>query len=189
MENYSTQPIFFIIITIISFIQFSLILRFLFELMRVNFYNPVCQIIVRITDYILFPIRIIPMYVGRVNLGIIIMATAVTALKIYFMYFNIGFDFSVNTLIVASFGKLLDEIFTILWWAIIIGAIGSWFMVYNSHPIFTLIDELCEPLYKPIRNVLPMSSGIDFSPIILLVIIRVLQMLIIPPIFHLANQL
>ena len=62
-------------------------------------------------------------------------------------------------------------------------------MAYNSHPIFSLIDEICEPLYRPIRNVIPATSGIDFSPIILLVAIKVLQMIIVPPIFHLANQL
>ena len=189
MTNYASQPLIFVLVTIVSFIQFSLILRFLFEIMRVNFYNPVCQIIIRLTDPILKPLRFIPSYIGRIDLIIIILATAVTALKIYLSYMPSGFEFSVNTLIVASFGKFLDEIFTIIWWCIIIGAIGSWFMAYNSHPIFTLIDEICEPLYRPIRNVIPATSGIDFSPIILLVVIKVLQMIIVPPIFHLANQL
>ena len=189
MTNYTSQPIIFILVTIVSFLQFALILRLLFEIMRVNFYNPVCQVIIKITDPILKPLRLIPSYLGRVDLIIIILATAITAFKIYLPYVTTGFEFSMNTLIVASFGKFLDEIFTIIWWCVIIGAIGSWFMAYNSHPIFTLIDEICEPLYRPIRNIIPATSGIDFSPIILLVAIKVLQMIIIPPIFHLANQL
>ena len=189
MTNYASQPVIFVLVTIVSFFQFALILRLLFEIMRVNFYNPVCQIIIKLTDPILKPLGFIPLYVWRINLIIIILATAVTALKIYLPYISTGFEFSINTLIVASFGKFLDEIFTIIWWCIIIGAIGSWFMAYNSHPIFTLIDEICEPLYRPIRNMIPATSGIDFSPIILLVAIKVLQMIIVPPIFHLANQL
>ena len=189
MTNYASQPIIFVLVTVVSFFQFALILRLIFEIMRVNFYNPVCQIIVRLTDPMLKPLSFIPLYVGRINLILIILVTAVTAFKIYLPYMSTGFEFSLNTLIVASFGKFLDETFTIIWWCVIIGAIGSWFMAYNSHPIFTLIDEICEPLYRPIRNIIPATSGIDFSPIILLVIIQVLQMVIIPPIFQLANQL
>ena len=111
MTNYASQPLIFVLITIVSFFQFALILRLLFEIMRVNFYNPVCQIIVKLTDPVLKPLGFIPLYVGRINLIIIILATAVTALKIYLPYISTGFEFSTNTLIVASFGKFLDEIF------------------------------------------------------------------------------
>ena len=61
MTNYTSQPIIFILVTIVSFIQFALILRLLFEIMRVNFYNPVCQVIIKITDPILRPLRLIPL--------------------------------------------------------------------------------------------------------------------------------
>ena len=62
-------------------------------------------------------------------------------------------------------------------------------MSYTKHPLLSLIDELCEPLYIPIRRILPATAGIDFSPIILLVFINLTQMILIPPIFHLARIL
>jgi len=189
MENYASKPIMFILLTLVSFIQFVFILRFLFEIMRVNFYNPVSQIIVRITDPILKPMRVIPLYIGRVDIIIILIATSITALKIYIPYSFSSFEFSLNTLVLISFGKFLDEALTILWWSVIIGAVGSWFMSYTKHPLFSLIDELCEPLYIPIRRILPATAGIDFSPIILLVFINLTQMILIPPIFHLARIL
>jgi YggT family protein len=111
----------------------------------------------------------------------------ITALKIYTPYYFTSFEYSFNSLFIAAFGKFIQETLDILWYAVIIGAIGSWFMSYNAHPMFTLIDEMCEPFYKPIRKILPVMTGIDFSPIILLIAINLLQMIILPPIFYLTK--
>ena len=71
MDNYLTNPIIFIVMTIVSFLQFMFILRFLFEVMRVNYHNPVCQFVVRVTNPIIVPLRIIPLNIGRFDIIII----------------------------------------------------------------------------------------------------------------------
>jgi len=187
MEGYTSKPLLFLLMTSISLLQFIFILRFLFEITKVNFYNPVCQLIVKITNPFLMPLRILPLYIGRVDLVIIILITMITALKIYTPYYFTSFEYSFNSLFIAAFGKFIQETLDILWYAVIIGAIGSWFMSYNAHPMFTLIDEMCEPFYKPIRKILPVMTGIDFSPIILLIAINLIQMIILPPIFYLTK--
>ena len=187
MEGYTSKPLLFLLMTAISLLQFIFILRFLFEITKVNFYNPVCQLIVKITNPFLMPLRLIPLYVGRIDLAIIILITMITALKIYTPYYFTSFEYSFNSLFIAAFGKFIQETLDILWYAVIIGAIGSWFMSYNAHPMFTLIDEMCEPFYKPIRKILPVMTGIDFSPIILLIAINLIQMIILPPIFYLTK--
>ena len=187
MEGYTSKPLLFLLMTSISLLQFIFILRFLFEITKVNFYNPVCQLIVKITNPFLMPLRLIPLYIGRVDLVIIILITMITALKIYTPYYFTSFEYSFNSLFIAAFGKFIQETLDILWYAVIIGAIGSWFMSYNAHPMFTLIDEMCEPFYKPIRKILPVMTGIDFSPIILLIAINLVQMIIVPPIFYLTK--
>ena len=189
MENYASQPIIFLSLTIVSFVQFLLILRLLCELMSVTFNNPVTQLIVRATNPILMPLRIIPLYIGKVDIMIILIITLATSLKIYINPNFSGFEYSLNALLVAGFGFAIKETLDILWYAVIIGAIGSWFMAYNSHPIFSLIEEICHPLYRPIRNIMPDFSGIDLSPIVLLVLINLLQMLLLPPIFNLTRFL
>jgi YggT family protein len=62
-------------------------------------------------------------------------------------------------------------------------------MAYNAHPIFNLIDEICEPMYRPVRSIMPNLSGIDLSPIILLIGLNLLQMIVLPPIFNLTRFL
>ena len=82
MDTYSVNPAVFLIITIVSFIQFFFVLRFLCEIMRVSYNNQITQLIVKFTDPILVPLRIIPFYFGRVDLIIIIVIVLITALKI-----------------------------------------------------------------------------------------------------------
>ena len=64
----------------------------------------------------------------------------------------------------------------------------AWFMGFNSHPIFNLIDDICQPFYNIIRRILPPMSGLDFSPIILLVLITLTELILVPPIYHFASQ-
>ncbi len=188
MEGYASTPIIFLSTFIVGLIQFIFILRLIFEITQVNFYNPVCQMVVKFTDPVLKPLRIIPLSFGRVDLVIIIILTLFTSIKIFIPYSISGIDINLISLLVAGFGKLINEVLDILWWVVIIGAIGSWFMGFNSHPIFNLIDDICEPFYNTIRRILPPMSGLDFSPIILLVLITLTEMILVPPIYHFASQ-
>ncbi len=189
MESYASKPIVFLLITFIGLFQLLLILRLIFEIMKVSYNNQVTQLVVKATDPILVPLRLIPLYIGRFDLIIIILITLVTTIKIYLNPNFSGFEYSLNALLVAGFGYAVKETIDILWYCVIIGAIGSWFMAFNTHPIFHLIDEICEPMYKPVRSVMPNLSGIDLSPIILLVGLNLLQMIVVPPIFNLTRYL
>ena len=153
MGTYSINPIVFLTITIVSFIQFFFILRFLCEAMRVSYNNPITQLVVKFTDPILIPLRIIPLYIGRIDLVIIIMIILITALKIYFNPNFSSFEYTINALLIAATAFAIKEVTDILFYAVIIGAIGSWFMAYNNHPIFILIDEICEPLYLSLIHI------------------------------------
>lgn len=75
---------------------------------------------------------------------------------------------------------------TVLWWIIIIQAILSWlvaFNVINTHndfvrQFFYALDRLTAPLYRPIRRILPDFGGLDFSPLVVLLIIMVVDQLL-----------
>ena len=82
--------------------------------------------------------------------------------------------------------SILDFLLNILAWIIIIQAVMSWlvaFNVINTHNDFVrsflgALDRLTEPLYRPIRRLLPDLGGIDFSPLVVLIIIKALQIII-----------
>jgi YggT family protein len=85
----------------------------------------------------------------------------------------------------ALFG-VADLLLNVLRWIIIIQAILSWlvaFNVINTHNDFmrgllNSLDKITEPIYRPIRKVLPDFGGIDFSPLVALILIIIVQMLL-----------
>ena len=69
---------------------------------------------------------------------------------------------------------------------VIVQVIVSWLVVFNVvnlqqpfvRALYTGMDRLTEPLYRPIRKILPDFGGLDFSPIVLLLLIQVVSMLV-----------
>jgi|SRR5579884_1783896 len=81
---------------------------------------------------------------------------------------------------------ILKLLLTILTWVIIGQVILSWLLAFNVLNIHSggvrafivALDRLTAPLYRPIRRILPDFGGIDFSPLVVLILIQVLQKLL-----------
>jgi YggT family protein len=75
---------------------------------------------------------------------------------------------------------------TVLWWMIVIQAILSWLIAFNvvntqndfMRSFVHALDRITEPLYRPIRKILPDFGGIDFTPLVVLLIIGVIDMML-----------
>ena len=84
---------------------------------------------------------------------------------------------------VIDIGHLL---LTIVTWIIIIQVVLSWLFAFNvlnasSQGVRTFavaIDRITAPLYRPIRRILPDFGGIDFSPLVVLILVQILQKLL-----------
>ena len=82
--------------------------------------------------------------------------------------------------------NIADYLLWILMWIIIIQVILSWLFAFNvlntSSPglraFVEALNRITEPLYRPIRKLLPDFGGIDFSPLIVLILIQILMMLL-----------
>ncbi len=62
---------------------------------------------------------------------------------------------------------------------IILRAVTSWFVSrQNTHPLVDLLHRVTDPVLEPVRNVLPVSSGIDLSPLIVLVGLELIKRVI-----------
>jgi YggT family protein len=87
--------------------------------------------------------------------------------------------------------QILQLLLTVLFWIIMIQVILSWlfaFNVINHHnemvrSLVRGLDSVTEPLYRPIRRILPDFGGLDFAPMIVLLLIYILQRILLPNIF------
>jgi YggT family protein len=82
--------------------------------------------------------------------------------------------------------QIVDMLLSVLTWIIIIQAVLSWLIVFNvinTHSDFMrnllhALDRLTEPLYRPVRKILPDFGGIDFSPLVVLLLIYALRIML-----------
>jgi len=90
--------------------------------------------------------------------------------------------------------QIIQILLTVLWWIIIIQAILSWlvaFNVVNTHNDFVrqllyALGRMTEPLYRPIRRILPDFGALDFSPLVVLLILQIVNSVIMPRLFAAA---
>jgi YggT family protein len=86
--------------------------------------------------------------------------------------------------------QIIDLLLNILTWIIIIQAILSWLVAFNVintyndfvRQVLYALDRITEPLYRPIRRVLPDFGALDLSPLVLLLLIYILRNIILPAI-------
>ena len=85
----------------------------------------------------------------------------------------------------ALFG-IANLLLNVLVWIIIIQVILSWLFAFNVlntnspgiRAFVRALDRITDPLYRPIRKILPDFGGIDFSPLVLILLIKIVQMLL-----------
>lgn len=158
----------------------ALMLRLLFQLFRVDFRNPISQMIVTVTNPVLRPLRrYVPGFYG-IDMASVILILIVGAIKFYVLAAIAGVN---PGPIAALFRGLLESLNTICWIlliAIIASAILSWVAPRSYHPAVQVIHGISQPLLAPFRRFIPSLGGLDISPIFALLAIQLVQTTVIP---------
>ncbi len=187
MDGYLTTPLQFIISTLFSLYIMIVMVRFLLQWVRANFYNPFSQFIVKVTSPVLVPLRrFIPGFAG-IDIAAIVLMLLLQSLSFTLLLLLQGRELSPFTVVMLSVAELLALAINIFLFSIFIQVIMSWINPMGGyHPVMSLLYSLNEPLMRPARRLLPPISGIDLSPMLVLLGLQVLKMLLIPPIKYLA---
>ena len=185
--SYILNPLEFILNTLFSLYILLLMVRFLLQWVRADFYNPVSQFIVKVTNPALRPLRrVIPGW-GGIDFAAVVLMLLLQLISLTLILLLRGQGVPLVTLLFWSLAELLSLTINIYIGAILIQAIISWVNPGTYNPIVSLLHSLTEPLLRPARRLLPPVSGFDFSPILVLIALNVLKMLAIPPLMMLAG--
>ncbi|OLU34855.1 YggT family protein [Pseudomonas sp. PA15(2017)] len=170
----------YILQTIGSFYLLIVLLRFILQLVRADFYNPLSQFIVRATHPILKPLRRIIPSLGGLDLASLVLALIVqfALMALTLMLMGVGISDPLLVLVWSIIGvtALLLKVF---FFALIISVILSWVAQGTHNPAALLVNQICEPLLMPIRRILPNLGGLDLSPIVAFLILNLIDMLVI----------
>ncbi len=158
----------------------AILLRFMLQVAKADFYNPVSQAVVRITDPMVRLFKnFIPGYKGidfsTLVLAFLIEAAAICALIVLYG----GSIQGVSYVVTWAFVGVIYFIINIYYFAILGSIIMSFVMMFsgsmNPHPLLRLIWQLTDPIMAPVRKIIPSIGGLDFSPIFIFIAIQIIQ--------------
>ena len=166
--------------TIAGLYLLLVVARFLLQLAKADFYNPISQAVFRATDPVVRVLRsFIPGYKG-VDFSSLILAFIVQFLAISVTILLYGGAIpSVGFIITWSFIGVLNFIILFYYYALIASIVMSFVMMFsgnmNPHPILLLVWQITEPIMAPFRKIIPPMGGLDFSPIFIFLIIGLIR--------------
>lgn len=179
----------FLLTTLMQLYITVLMLRFLLQWVRADFYNPFSQFIVKLTNPLVRPLRrIIPGW-GGLDVATLLLAYLITMLQVTLVgtriapYEILGLldGQSLAPLSIAGVALLDLAALTIgiYFVAIIVQAVISWVNPGHYNPVIGLLHRLTEPLLRPARRLIPPISGIDLSPLLVILALQVFKMLLV----------
>ncbi len=174
----------------LGFFMFALIVRFLMQLVRADYNNPVSSFIVKVTNPALKPLRrFIPGLFG-VDLSSIILVFIVQIIEIVLVNLLPGRQLpDLFSLLMLTIGQVADTVITIYFICIMVVIIASWIVQGSYNPVLNLIYQLINPLMQPIRRIIPPMSGLDLSPLVAIAVLIFAKFLIAAPILFYADPL
>ena len=182
MGGYGTNAIGFLIQTIFGLYLVAVMLRVLLQMARADFYNPVSQFLVKVTNPPLIPLRrIIPGFMG-IDFAAIVLMIAIKAVEIFLLVLIKGVSISIIGLVVISIAELLRLLVNVYFFAILIQVVISWVNPGTYNPVVSLLYSINEPLLGRARRLIPPISGFDLSPIVVIILLQLVSMLFIQPI-------
>ncbi|WP_433737636.1 YggT family protein [Pseudomonas putida] len=176
----------FVIQTLGSLYLLIVLLRFILQLVRANFYNPLCQFAVKATQPLLKPLRrVIPSMFG-LDMSSLVLALLVQMALFAVILLLSGYE--VNVLFLAPWALIgIFALFLkILFWAMIISVILSWVAPGSHNPGAELVQQITEPVLAPFRRIIPNLGGLDISPIFAFIALQLLQSWLIPRLAYYA---
>lgn len=180
MTGLNTAAI-YVLQTLGSLYLLIVLLRFILQLVRADFYNPLSQFIVRATQPLLQPLRkVIPSIFGLDSASLllaILVQLLVMALTLMLMGYGVGGLLA--QLLVWSVIGVTSLFIKVFYFAMIASVILSWVAPGSYNPGAQLLNQICEPLLAPFRRILPNMGGLDISPIFAFIALNLVDMLVI----------
>jgi YggT family protein len=178
------NPLVFVVDTVFDVVCFLFLARLILQASRADFYNPISQGIVKATDPILRPMRmVIPGY-RNLDFSAFLAAWLIKVLA-HTLSIGIQSQFMPGIAYLFGFGlyDVLRDLLTVYWFALIVVIVLSFIAPGSYHPAAALLAQVTEPILAPARRLIPPLGGLDFSPILVFMVLYLVRDSLLPAIF------
>ncbi len=172
------------VLTVVGTLYISLVLiRFLCQLVRADYYNPMSKALVKLTNPLLVPLRkVVPGFAG-IDWAAIVLAIVLQSILLALLILLKGYSLG-NPIYLLPWS--LVEIFSLLVsfykWGALLLIVASFIAPQSYNPALTLLGQIINPALAPFRKILPPMGGMDFSPIIFFMVLNIITSYLLPAI-------
>ena len=160
----------------LGFYLIIVMLRFIMQLVMADFYNPISQFVFKATQPLVGPLQTILKPIGRFDPASLTLATALQiAVIVLLLTLNNVTTPNPVTLFLWGFVGALGLLVKIYFYALLATIILSWISPGGSNPAAYLLHQITEPVMAPVRSLLPPMGGLDFSPIVVFILINIIE--------------
>ena len=188
--DYLSNASVFLIKTLFGIYEIIILLRFLMQMVRADFYNPISQFVVKATSLPLKPLRrIVPGWAGMdIASLILLLMVIIIELLLLSLIANLPMPSAIG-LIALAIVELLKLTINVFMFSVIILAILSWVSPGGYNPVANLLYQITAPLMRPARRMLPPMGGLDLSPLVVIIVLYLMILLLVDPLQHWAAGL
>jgi len=154
-----------------------LILRVWLQMVKADFYNPLSQFIVKVTNPIVVPVRrVIPGF-GGLDLATILIAYVISTLKFVVIPVLNGGPIDIPSAMYFGLIFGIKQVGFLLFIIMLVMALMSW-VVQGYNPTLVIFHQLTEPFLRPIRAVVPSIGGLDLSVLVAFLLLNVINIVL-----------
>jgi YggT family protein len=173
------EAIRYIVDTLLWLLTLAFLLRFLFQLVRADFRDPMADALVRVTNWLVLPLRRVLPPVRKVDTATVVAVLLIASLRTFI-------DMAMNGVSIADWMlflritvvELLDLVLKVYLFALLLYWLTSFVSPGGYAPGLRLLGQLCEPILKPVRRMIPPIGQIDFSVLWVSILIGALLVLL-----------
>jgi YggT family protein len=173
------EAIRYIVDTLLWLLTLAFVLRLLFQWVRADFRDPMADAIVRLTNWLILPLRRLLPPIGKVDTATVVAVIAVASVRTFAALGMAGQGVGdVGQFLRITLVNLADLVLRIYLFALLLYWLTSFVSPGGYAPGLRLLSRLCEPVLKPVRRIIPPIGQIDFSVLWVSIVIGALLVLL-----------
>ncbi|MES2204587.1 MAG: YggT family protein [Pseudomonadota bacterium] len=183
MGSAVQQTLMFIVQFIFGMYSFVIVLRLWLRMADADYNHPFVASIAKSTTPVIRKLQKFLPNVGHFETASLVLLLIVTLVKLILVSFISGYIPHVGGLLAWTLASMIEAILDTAFYLMIMMAILSW--IPNAQPmLYGLLIQITTPILMPVRRCVPLLGGMDLSPVVVLIVIQVLEMLMVQPVIR-----
>jgi YggT family protein len=160
----------FLVRTLTDLYMLAFLLRFILQWVRASYYNPLSQVVLRVTSPLVVPTRRVLPSIAGLDIPTLVVLLALECGATFLLAAMVGVMLPLPAFLLYVILRLVALTLWFYTLALFIYVLLSWFGERGGGPLAGVLADLVEPLLRPVRRVLPAIAGFDLSPLVVMLV-------------------